>query len=182
MECRFVYPNGQHCRLRATTSHVFCRQHAPQPRVPTLRNRATPFRRWIDIRRALPTLDAAEIPAALLYVLSALLEEGPRPISDASAGMLLRALLRRLGSVPFHLPDDPAPEPDPSFALSQSIDRLIALTKSRAARLAASDTDVAIPFSLSCSVNRPLTLQTQQNERPSRTHTQGGGGTPVTDL
>jgi hypothetical protein len=137
MECRFIYPNGQHCRCRATTGHVYCRQHAPQPRVPTLRNRATPFRRWIEVRRALPTLDRSEIRPAVLFVLSALLEENPRPISDRRAGELLRALLRRFGSVPFGLADDPPPEPDSAFELSQSIDRLVEIIRRRSASLSA---------------------------------------------
>ena len=124
MECRFVYPEGQRCRCRATDRHVFCRQHAPQPRVPTLRNRTIPFRSWIDLRRALPTLDRAEISPAILFVLDALLREGSLGISDRNAGLLLRALLRRHGSVPFTLPDDPAPEPDSALAFSQSLDRL----------------------------------------------------------
>jgi len=124
MECRHTFPDGRRCRCRATASHVFCRQHAPQPRVPTLRNRDVPFRRWIDLRRVLPTLDRAEIPGAILFVLGLLLQEGPRIISDANAGVLLRHLLRRFGSVPFTLPGDPAPEPDPAYAYSTSLDRL----------------------------------------------------------
>jgi hypothetical protein len=144
MECRFTYPNGQHCRCRATTSHVFCRQHAPQPRVPTLRNRATPFRRWLDLRRALPTLDRSEIPEGIL-LLSCLLHDGPGSISDRNAGILLRALLRRFGSVPFGLPGDPAPEPDSAFALSQSIDRLAAMIHRQRACLLTEDIDPSIP-------------------------------------
>jgi len=124
MECRFTFPNGKRCRCRATTSHVFCSRHAPQPRVPTLRNRKTPFRTWLDLRRALPTLDRDEIRPAILFVLSSLLEEGPGRISDSSAGTLLRALVRSFGSVPFTLLDDPPPEPDYAFTLSQSLDRV----------------------------------------------------------
>jgi hypothetical protein len=131
MECRFTFPNGKKCRCGATPSHVFCRHHAPQPRVPTLRNRNTPFRTWLDLRRALATLDRSEIPPAILYLLSALLEDGPRGISDHHAGLLLRALVRRFGSVPFTLPDDPAPEPDYAFALSQSIDRVTDILRRR---------------------------------------------------
>jgi hypothetical protein len=128
MECRFLYPDGQRCRCRATNRHVFCRQHAPQPRIPTLRNRAVPFRRWLDLRRALPTLDRAEVPPAILFVLSLLLED-PCRISDRNAGELLRVLLRRFGEVPFTLPDDPAPEPDPAYAFSQSMDRITAIVR-----------------------------------------------------
>lgn len=132
MECRHIYPDGQRCRCRATASHVFCRQHAPQPRVPTLRNRVTPFRRWIELRRALPNLDRAEIRPAILWVLSLLLQEGPRTISDANAGVLLRYLVRTWGSVPFGLADDPAPAPDSALALSRSIDRLMTILRRHA--------------------------------------------------
>jgi hypothetical protein len=146
MECRFIYPTGQHCRCRATTSHVFCRQHAPQPRVPTLRNRATPFRHWLDLRRALPTLDRAEIPPAVLFVLSALLEAGPGAISDRHAGILLRALLLRFGSVPFALADDPAPEPDSALALSESLDRLVAMMQRVTGRIVAQGIHPSVPL------------------------------------
>jgi hypothetical protein len=178
MECRFVYPNGQHCRCRATTSQVFCRQHAPQPRVPTLRNRAVPFRNWLDLRRALPTLDRAEIPPAILYLLSALLEDDPRPISDRSAGMLFRALLQRFGSVPFALPGDPAREPDPSFALSQSIDRLVMLIRTRSARLAAQGIDplIPVPPSLRC-LTTPHTASALESAAIPHSHP-GGRGVP----
>jgi hypothetical protein len=37
--------------------------------------------------------------------------------------------VRRAGSVPFTLPDDPEPEPDYAFALSQSIDRVTAIVQ-----------------------------------------------------
>jgi hypothetical protein len=151
MECRFRYPDGQRCRCRATDRHVFCRHHAPQPRVPTLRNRAVPFRRWVDLRRALPTLDPAEIPPAILYVLSLLLEEAPIRISDRHAGELLRALVRRHGSIPFTLSDDPAPEPDPAYAFSQSMDRITAIIRRHcdvaAARLTTLPTQLISPRS-----------------------------------
>ena len=143
MECRVVYPDGQRCRCRATDRHVFCRHHAPQPRVPTLRNRAVPSRRWIDLRRALPTLDPAEIPPAILYILSLLLEESPSRISDRNAGELLRALLRRCASVPFTLPGDPAPQPDPAWALAQSIDRITAILRRYCDPLAVQQTRLA---------------------------------------
>jgi hypothetical protein len=137
MECRHRFPNGKRCRCRATADHVFCQHHAPHPPVPTLRNREVPFSNWLDLRRALPTLERAEIPPAILYVLSALLEEHPRPISDRSAGVLLRDLLRRFGSVPFTLPDDPAPEPDVAYSLWQSVDHLTQILHRRSANLSA---------------------------------------------
>ena len=154
MECRHIFPNGQRCRCRATTTHVFCCQHAPQPRVPTLRNREVPFRDWLDLRRAVPTLDPAEISPAILCVLSALLEEGPRPISDRSAGILPRALVRRFGSVPLTLPDDPAPEPDSSLALSQSIDRIEQIIRGHASRWAAPENRSANTDSVNPSCHR----------------------------
>jgi len=129
MECRHIFPNGQRCRCLATATHVYCRRHAPQPRVPTQRNRATPFTRWIDLRRNLPNLDRNEIPPTILWVLNLLLQEGPRTISDVNAGILLRYLLRTYGSVPFGLPDDPPPEPDPTLLFSQSLDRLMEILR-----------------------------------------------------
>jgi hypothetical protein len=39
--------------------------------------------------------------------------------------------VRRAGSVPFTLPDDPEPEPDFAFALSQSLDRVAAILQRR---------------------------------------------------
>ncbi|HTW48330.1 MAG TPA: hypothetical protein VMD92_10285 [Acidobacteriaceae bacterium] len=179
MECRFVYPNGQHCRLRATTTHVFCRQHAPQPRVPTLRNRATPFRRWLDLRRALPSLDRSEIPPAILFVLGTLLQDGPGSISDRNAGVLLRALLRRFGSVPFTLPGGPGPEPDSAFALSQSIDRLVAMIHRRRARLLTEDIDPStpVPPTLRGLITTPSRTPAESAASP-HSHP-GGGGYPV---
>ena len=37
MECRFIFPNGNKCRCRATTGHVLCRHNPPHPTVPTRR-------------------------------------------------------------------------------------------------------------------------------------------------
>ncbi|HEX4308635.1 MAG TPA: hypothetical protein VHZ25_01340 [Acidobacteriaceae bacterium] len=124
MECRQFFTNGTRCRCRATAGHVFCRHHAPQPRPFTRRPRNKRFGHWRDVERNLATLDFPEMPATILLVLDSLFEIGPLGISDRKAGYLLRALLRRLGSIPFRLPDDPEPQPDPAFALSQSIDRM----------------------------------------------------------
>ncbi|HEY1499374.1 MAG TPA: hypothetical protein VGF88_07340 [Acidobacteriaceae bacterium] len=129
MECRFLFANGKRCRCRAVTNHVFCHHHAPQPRPRTLRPRGSGFRTWQDLRRHLVTLAPEEIPGSILTVLSALLKDGPGGISDRNAGILLRTLVRRAGSVPFTLPDDPEPEPDYAFALSQSIDRVTAIVQ-----------------------------------------------------
>ncbi len=124
MECRHIFPNGKRCRCRAVDTHVFCYHHAPQPRPRTLRPRCTGLATWRDVKIHLATLASDEVPAAILTLLSALLEDGPRTLSDRSAGALLRALVRRVGSVPFTLPSDPAPQPDFAFDLSQSIDRV----------------------------------------------------------
>jgi len=116
MECRFTFPNGKRCRCRATPSHVFCRQHAPQAHLPRPRplqprstGAGTSFRNWRDLERNLITLEPEELAAEAAYILDALLIDGPHGISDTNAGRLLRALLRRLGIVPFRLLDDPTP-------------------------------------------------------------------------
>ena len=129
MECRFIFPTGKRCRCRATPSHVFCRHHAPQPRARTLRPPTAGFPRWIDVRRYLAVVPPEQIPAAILCILSALLEDGSRSISDTHAGTLLRALLRRNGSVPFALPEDPAPQPDFAQQFSESLDRVAAIVE-----------------------------------------------------
>ena len=129
MECRHIFPNGQRCRCRAVDTHVFCHHHAPQPRPRTLRPRGAALDTWREVKIHLAALAPNEVPAAILTLLSALLEDGPRTLSDRSAGALLRALLRRSGSVPFTLPTDPAPQPDFAFVLSQSIDRVCAIIK-----------------------------------------------------
>jgi len=125
MECRHIFPNGKRCRCLAVKTHVFCLHHAPQPRPRTLRPRGAGLGSWRDIQIHLATLARDEVPAAILTLLSALLEDGPRSPSDRNAGALLRALVRRTGSVPFTLPTDPAPEPDYAFDLSRSIDRVL---------------------------------------------------------
>jgi hypothetical protein len=121
MECRFTFPNGKRCRCRATPSHVFCRQHAPQAHLPRPRplqpqnaGAGTSFRNWRDLERNLITLEPEELAAEAFYILDALLNDGPRGISERNAGRLLRAILSRLGFVPFCLPDDPADEPEPA--------------------------------------------------------------------
>jgi hypothetical protein len=124
MECRHIFPNGKRCRCLAVATHVFCHHHAPQPRPRTLRPRGAALGTWREVKIHLATLAPNEIPAAILTLLSALLEDGPSTLSDRNAGALLRALVRRLGSVPFPLPTDPAPQPDFAFDLSQSIDRV----------------------------------------------------------
>jgi hypothetical protein len=134
MECRHLFPNGKRCRCRAVDAHVFCRHHAPQPRPRTLRPRGADLGTWRQIQIHLATLTPGEVPGAILTILSALLEEGPRSPSDHTTGVLLRALVRRIGSVPFTLPTDPAPEPDFAFQFSQSLDRLVEIIQRPSAR------------------------------------------------
>ncbi|HVT96253.1 MAG TPA: hypothetical protein VHE33_02020 [Acidobacteriaceae bacterium] len=124
MECRHIFSNGKRCRCRALDTHVFCLHHAPQPRPRTLRPRNANLGTWRQIQIHLATLSREEIPAAILTLLSSLLEDGPRSPSDRTAGALLRALVRTCGKVPFALPTDPAPERDWAFDLSQSMDRV----------------------------------------------------------
>jgi hypothetical protein len=119
MECRFIFPDGKRCRCRATPSHVFCRQHAPQSQTSRPRTlhpesaaaAGSSFRNWRDLERNIVTLEPEELAAEAFYILDALLKDGPHGISDRNAGRILRALLRRLGSVPFCLPDDILDEP-----------------------------------------------------------------------
>lgn len=127
MECRHIFSDGKRCRCAAVPTHVFCRHHAPQPRPRTLRPRGAGLLSWRDIRIHLATLSRDEVPSAILTLLSALLEDGSRSPSDRNAGALLRALVRRFGSVPFSLPTDPAPEPDATLELARSLDRICAI-------------------------------------------------------
>jgi len=139
MECRFIFPTGKRCRCRATPSHVFCRHHAPQPRPRTLRPPTAGFHPLIDVRRNLAVVTPQQIPAAILCILSALLEDGSHGISDVHAGTLLRSLLRRNGSVPFILPGDPAPQPDFAQQFSESLDRVAAIIERHTAAISQSN-------------------------------------------
>jgi len=114
-ECCFTLPNGCKCRCAATRNQPFCRHHMPHSAGPSIsrRDRYSRIARWSQLSRGLAWLDPEEIPMEIYSILLSLLEDGPRGISDREAGRLLRGLLRRLGSVPFALPD---PEPSPASA------------------------------------------------------------------
>ncbi len=118
-ECRFILPTGRKCRCAANRNQPFCRHHTPpsgRPPVPR-RERYSRIARWSRLSRGLPWLDPTEIPGEIYCILLSLLEEGPRGISDRGAGRLIRGLLRRLGCVPFALPDEePFPAPPPKAA------------------------------------------------------------------
>jgi hypothetical protein len=119
-ECTYILPNGRNCRCPATRNQALCRHHAPKPAVPgppplPKSQRYSRIARWTNLSRNLPRLYAAEIPAEIFNILYCLLEDGFRTISDREAGRLLRGLLRRLGSVPFPIPDPSgasAPQPE----------------------------------------------------------------------
>ncbi len=178
MECRHIFPNGKRCRCLAVKTHVFCLHHAPQPRPRTLRPRGAGLGSWRDIQIHLATLARDEVPPAILTLLSALLEDGPRSPSDRNTGALLRALVRRFGSVPFSLPTDPAPEPDYAFDLSRSIDRVLEIyernkrdnrNKARPAPPAVPLTSPAISASAITPLVNPTPMaQLQPNQRTSR--------------
>jgi hypothetical protein len=138
MVCRFIFPSGKRCRCSATPSHVFCQHHAPQPPVPGRHSRPLPaaagssFRNWRDLERNIITLEPGEIPAEALFILCALLSDGPSGISDVNAGRLLRALLRRLGTVPFSVNGDPEP-PVPGYPVDpEAFERFIAILERHA--------------------------------------------------
>jgi hypothetical protein len=106
-ECTHTLPTGRKCHCPATRNQALCRHHAPKPAVPgppplPKRDRYSRLARWTNLGRDIPWLAAAEIPSEIFNILYCLLEDG---ISDREAGRLLRGLLRRLGSVPFPVPD-----------------------------------------------------------------------------
>lgn len=112
-ECTFLLANGLKCRGAAKHGQPFCRHHdpaakaAPAQRPIPEHQRFSRHRRWIALHRDLPWMAPGDIPDEILQILQALLDQGPDSISDRVAGHNLRALLRRLGRVPFELPDPP---------------------------------------------------------------------------
>jgi len=116
-QCTFILSNGKKCRCAATRNLKFCRHHAPKPPGPPIPKdeRLTRVRRWGSLHRALPRLAPADIPIEAYDIFEALLRDGPTGISDREAGRLLRALFRRLGSIPFPYPELSHPSPMPAF-------------------------------------------------------------------
>lgn len=111
LECRHVLATGQKCRGAALRNQTLCRHHAPKsaaPGPPPLSKRArfSPLARWRSLGQRAPWLSPADIPGEVLDILYCLLStDETDSISDLSAGRYLRALLRRLGRIPFALPD-----------------------------------------------------------------------------
>jgi hypothetical protein len=121
-ECAFILPSGKKCRAAATRNQTLCRHHGPKPAVlgPPLRPKSQIYSRlarWRELGRNLPWLPIDEIPTAIHNILDCLIDRGPGlnsgEISDLTAGRFLRALLNRLGDVPFPHPDN---VPPPNFA------------------------------------------------------------------
>ncbi len=114
-ECSFILPNGNKCHCAATRNLDVCRHHAPKPAVPgpppiPRRERYSDLIRWRTLGSRLPWMPKTQIPSAVYEILQCLVDRGENSsgrISDLTAGRYLRALLNRLGDVPF---------PDPDFA------------------------------------------------------------------
>jgi hypothetical protein len=120
-ECTFVRRNGRKCRAAANRNQAFCRHHAPKPALdgpPPIakRNIYTNLARWRALGCNLRWLDPAEIPFNVYEILSSLTGADPRDhISDLIAGRYLRALLTKLGEVPFPQPGfEPSAAPTPA--------------------------------------------------------------------
>ncbi len=111
-ECRHILPSGLKCRAAAVRSQPFCRHHGSRPVAPAFSGFSR-ARRWRSLGRNLAHLDKADIPAQIYDILDSLLDDC---ISDLTAGRFLRALLCRLGSVPFTFPFSPDAQPQPPFA------------------------------------------------------------------
>ena len=116
-ECAFRLPTGKQCRCAATRNQPFCRHHGPKPAVagpPPISpdQMYSRLRCWRQMGREIPWLDPSEIPGAIDNIHYALLNDG---ISDLAAGRFLRALIKRLGYIPTHLPED-VQKDTPGFA------------------------------------------------------------------
>ncbi|HEY6445935.1 MAG TPA: hypothetical protein VIY53_05700 [Acidobacteriaceae bacterium] len=122
-ECTFILPNGRKCRCAASRNQTLCRHHGPAVAGPPPTPKSelySSLRRWRQLGRELPNMPAEEIPFTIYGILQCLVDRGPDSagsISDLAAGRFLRALLNRLGDVPFPYPDspsssEPALEPD----------------------------------------------------------------------
>ncbi|HEX4067934.1 MAG TPA: hypothetical protein VHZ09_18080 [Acidobacteriaceae bacterium] len=125
-ECCFILPNGLKCRCAATRNKALCRHHAPKPAtagpppIPKC-ERYSDLIRWRRLGSKLQWMPLSEIPYTIRELLECLVDRGDDStgrISDLTAGRFLRALLTRLGRVPF---PEPGPEPDPA---SDSVPRI----------------------------------------------------------
>jgi hypothetical protein len=115
-ECEFRLASGRKCRAAASRNQPFCRHHAPAAAVPAPRipqsERYSSLIRWRRLGSQLSTMPLDEIPREIWDILQCLIDRGLNStgsISDLAAGRFLRALLNRLGDVPF---------PDPDLALA----------------------------------------------------------------
>jgi hypothetical protein len=120
-ECTFVRRNGRKCRAAANRNQAFCRHHAPKPAAdgpPPIakRNIYTNLARWRAFGRDLRWIDPAEIPFNVYEILNALTGANPDDhLSDIIAGRYLRALLTKIGEVPFPQPRfEPSAAPPPA--------------------------------------------------------------------
>lgn len=114
-ECTFLLSTGKKCRAAASRGRPFCRHHDPAAkaapaglRIPK-HNLFSRHRRWMVINRDFPHTHPADLPGDIFEILRALLADGEDGISDREAGRLLRGMLRRLGAVPFALPEPTLP-------------------------------------------------------------------------
>jgi hypothetical protein len=112
-ECTFRLASGRKCHAAANRNQPFCRHHAPAqavpapPRIPRS-ERYSNLIRWRSLGSRLSTMPVDEIPQEIWALLQCLIDRGPNStgrISDLTAGRFLRALLNRLGDVPFSDPD-----------------------------------------------------------------------------
>lgn len=126
-ECTFLLSTGKKCRAAATRGRPFCRHHDPAAkaapaglRIPK-HNLFSRHRRWMVINRDFPHTHPADLPGDVFEILHALLADGEDGISDREAGRLLRGMLRRLGAVPFALPEPTLPNMPPRPPAAPSI-------------------------------------------------------------
>lgn len=125
-ECTFILSTGKKCRAAANRCQPFCRHHAPKPAVPPpppipkheLYSNLARWRR-LGLELKLKSMPESQMPIHIWNILQCLIDRGPdipESISDLTAGRLLRAMLNRLGKVPFPDPEfaaAPAPPADP---------------------------------------------------------------------
>ena len=114
-ECCSILSSGRKCRCAATRNQSVCRHHAPKPAVPTpprppKSEYYSDLIRWRRLGRDLPWLQPDSLASEVYDILECLIDRGENStghISDLTAGRFLRAILNRLGEVPF---------PNPEFA------------------------------------------------------------------